>query len=85
MRETFNKVSGYRNMLGLTQREVAAYLGITSQSYSNKERGYRGFSDDEKVKLKKLFQRIDSSLTIDSIFFSNLCQKSERGKGYGKL
>lgn len=77
MKERFNKVSGYRNMMGLTQREVAAYLGITSQSYSNKERGYRAFSDDEKVKLKKLFQRIDSSLTIDSIFFNNLCQKSE--------
>jgi len=56
-------------MLGLTQKEVAKYLGITSQSYSNKERGYRPFKDKEKVKLKMLFQKVDSSLTIDSIFF----------------
>lgn len=69
MNTTINKVSGYRNMMGLTQKELARYLGITSQSYSNKERGYRPFNDEEKMKLKMLFQKIDSKLTIDSIFF----------------
>lgn len=64
-----NKVSGYRNMMMLTQKEVADYLEITPQSYSNKERGYRPFSDEEKLKIRKLFQRIDPEITIDSIFF----------------
>lgn len=69
MSKTINKVAGYRAMLGMSQKEIANYLGITSQSYSNKERGTRFFTDEEKVLLKELFQKADSSLTIDSLFF----------------
>jgi len=69
MNETINKVAGYRAMLEMSQKEVADYLGITSQSYSNKERGIRSFNDKEKVMLKELFQKANSDLTIDSIFF----------------
>lgn len=65
----FNKVAGYRVMLNFSQKDIAKYLNITPQSYSNKERGFRNFNDDEKMKLKKLFNKIDSDLTIDDIFF----------------
>lgn len=65
-----NKVAGYRNMLGMTQKDVAEYLGITVQSYSNKETGKNSFNDTEKMKIKKLFNIIDISLSIDDIFFS---------------
>ncbi|WP_233418613.1 helix-turn-helix transcriptional regulator [Jeotgalibaca dankookensis] len=64
-----NKVAGYRNMLGMTQKEMAVFLGITAQSYSNKETGKNPFNDKEKIKLKKLFNRIDGRLSIDDIFF----------------
>lgn len=69
LNQKVKKVAGYRNMLNLTQREISEYLGISSQNYSNKENGRTSFSDKEKVKLKKLFNKIDSSLTIDDIFF----------------
>lgn len=64
-----NKVAGYRAFLGMTQKEVAEYLKISTQSYSNKENGKRTFKDNEKVKLKILFNQVDPNLTIDKIFF----------------
>lgn len=64
-----NKVAGYRAMIGKTQAEVGEYLGISKQSYSNKERGQRNFNDEEKLKLKELFSNYIPDITIDSIFF----------------
>lgn len=64
-----NKIAGYRVHLGMTQKDIARYLKISVQSYSNKENGNRNFNDQEKIKLKALFQQIDSDLTIDKIFF----------------
>jgi len=66
-----NKVAGYRNMLGMTQKDIAKYLEITSQSYSNKETGKNSFSDKEKVKIKSLFNQINENLSIDDIFFDD--------------
>ncbi|MGC4388691.1 helix-turn-helix domain-containing protein, partial [Streptococcus suis] len=34
-----NKIRGYRNMLGLTQEQLGKKLGMTKQSYHNKEVG----------------------------------------------
>lgn len=70
MNKKLKKVSGYRHMLGLTQQEISMYLGITSQSYSSKERGVRPFSDSEKIKLKALFRGVNPNITIDTIFFN---------------
>lgn len=67
--QKIKKVAGYRNMLGMTQKQVSEYLEISSQNYSNKENGRTSFSDREKIKLKKLFNEIDDTLTIDNIFF----------------
>lgn len=69
MRTKFNKVAGYRTMLGLTQKDIATKLDISSQSYSNKENGKTSFNDREKIMLKEIFNEIDKSLTIDTIFF----------------
>lgn len=69
MKLNINKVAGYRAFLGMTQKEVAEYLKISTQSYSNKENGKRTFKDNEKVKLKILFNQVDPNLTIDKIFF----------------
>ena len=64
-----NKVAGFRAMLGLTQKDVADYLGITPQNYSFKERGHRRFNDDEKKKMLTLLRQAEKDLTIDELFF----------------
>lgn len=64
-----NKIAGYRVHLGMTQKDLANYLNISTQSYSNKENGRRAFNDTEKIKMKVLFQQINRELTIDNIFF----------------
>ncbi|AEZ61461.1 transcriptional regulator, putative [Streptococcus infantarius subsp. infantarius CJ18] len=45
---SLNKIKGYRNMLGLTQEQMGKKLGITKQTYHNKEVGKNSFSDKEK-------------------------------------
>lgn len=65
-----NKIAGYRANLGLTQAEMAEYLNILPQSYSNKERGGTAFKDSEKVKIKNLLLPHFPGITIDDIFFS---------------
>lgn len=69
MEQSINRVAGYRAMLNMSQKDMANYLDISPQSYSNKERGIRIFNDQEKLKLKKLFREVDPELTIDTIFF----------------
>lgn len=64
-----NKVAGYRVMIGLNQTEVGNILGISKQAYSNKERGKNQFNDQEKVKLKELFQVYFPDISIDDLFF----------------
>lgn len=65
-----NKIKGYRYMLGLTQKQMGENLGISKQSYYNKENGFVSFKDTEKTIFKKLINQVDSSLTIDDIFFN---------------
>lgn len=69
MKTKINKIAGYRVMLQLTQKDLSKKLGISSQSYSNKENGKTSFSDGEKIKLKEIFAQISENLTIDDIFF----------------
>ncbi|ELY5748096.1 helix-turn-helix transcriptional regulator [Streptococcus uberis] len=64
-----NKVRGYRTMLGLTQKEMADELGISKQSYYNKENGIVSFRDSEKIQIKNLVVQLFPSITIDEIFF----------------
>ena len=44
-----NKVKGYRNMINLSQKEMAELLGISFTSYCHKEQGKRDFKDNEKI------------------------------------
>ena len=63
------KVKGYRNMLGLTQKEMAKKLNISSQSYHNKEKGYVAFKDSEKLIIKKMLLPMFPNITLEDIFF----------------
>lgn len=44
-----------RKKMGLSQKEVAAKLGITQQAYGQKENGHRKFTIDELFKLEEIF------------------------------
>ncbi|MDT2818047.1 transcriptional regulator [Vagococcus lutrae] len=65
-----NKIVGYRNMLRLTQDEMAKKLNISKHSYWKKENGKVAFNDNEKIAIKKMLLPLFPSITIDDIFFS---------------
>lgn len=74
---TTNKVKAYRNFLGYSQREMSDLLGITLNSYRNKERGITNWKDEERIFFKKLLLPLFPGITVDSIFFCN--DESQRG------
>lgn len=64
-----DKIRGYRNMLGLTQEQMGKKLGMSKQSYHNKEIGKYSFSDEEKLSFKKLLIPNFPNISIEDIFF----------------
>ena len=50
-----NYLRGRRVGMGLSSSEVAEYLGIPVTTYCYRERNQTGFSDEEKIRLAKLF------------------------------
>lgn len=64
-----NKIRGYRNMLGMTQEKLGKQLGMTKQTYHNKEVGKNAFSDKEKIQFKELLLPLFPDITIEDIFF----------------
>ncbi|MCO4598041.1 putative transcriptional regulator [Streptococcus infantarius subsp. infantarius] len=67
--EVKNKIKGYRTMLGFTQTEMGKVLGISKQSYYNKENGKVAFSDSEKIAFKKCLEPYFSNIKLEDIFF----------------
>lgn len=65
-----SKLKGYRVMLGLTQEQLGHKLGITKQSYNNKETGKTAFTDKERLAIKSLVMDIKPDITIDELFYS---------------
>jgi DNA-binding XRE family transcriptional regulator len=64
-----NRIIGYRNMIGLTQKEMAKELSVSEGTYRNKEKGKSSFKDNEMEIFLKLVRREFPSVTIDDIFF----------------
>lgn len=62
-------VKRYRKFSGYTQSDLARFLGISLQSYWKKENGKVPFSDEEKIKVRDILGKHDSSLTIEKLFF----------------
>lgn len=63
------KVKGYRVMVGLTQQELASKIGISVQSYRNKEKGRVAFKDSEKIFIRELFGKVVKGITFEDLFF----------------
>lgn len=64
-----NKIRGYRNMIGKTQKDMAKMLGISSNAYNKKENGETPFKDNEKIMFKNMLLPYFPEITIDDIFF----------------
>lgn len=62
-----NTLVNFRNNLGLTQQEMARFIGTTLSYYSKIELGIRNPSYNFLVKFKEKF----SDIEIDEIFFNN--------------
>lgn len=52
-----------KNKNKLTQKDIAQYLGISTKSYRDKEKGKQEFTQDEMFKLSNFFKK-----PIDKIF-----------------
>ena len=64
-----SKLRGYRVMLGLTQQQIANKLGISLQSYNNKELGKTSFNDKERLAIKSMVAEIKPDIIIDELFY----------------
>ena len=64
---TINKIKGYRNYLNLTQEGMGQKLGISKQSYYNKETNKSSFTDEEKKKFNQINR---TNLDIDKSYLS---------------
>ncbi|MGF3073534.1 helix-turn-helix transcriptional regulator [Facklamia sp. P13069] len=63
------RIKIYRNILGLTQTDLAKKLDISLQSYWKKEKGIVNFTDKEKLILRDFLKTYYPGITIDEIFF----------------
>ena len=58
-------------MLGLTQKELADKLGISLQSYNNKETGKNAFNDRERLAIRDMVKKVKPDITIDELFYQD--------------
>ncbi len=65
----YKSLKRYRNFFGFTQVKLAEEIGMPVGSYRAKEQGRVSFSDEEKLKIKEVFLKLDPKVTIDTIFF----------------
>ena len=63
-------LAGYRTMLGKTQEDFANVLGISKQSYNQKELGKTSFKDEEKIILKKYISDKFPEISYEVLFFN---------------
>ncbi len=66
-----NKLSYYRELKGVTQQEVADYLGITRQAYSNYEKGKREASYEVLLQLSEFLDT-----TVDQLLGKDISSNS---------
>lgn len=66
-----NKLKGLRAMLGITQKEMAELLELSSQQrYSQKENGQSDFKRSEMKTIKEFFSsKFKRDMSVDEIFF----------------
>ena len=73
--ERVELVSSYRRMTGKSQKYFADILGISINSYANKEKGKTQFTKNEMEKFHGEVIKYFPTLSIEDIFFSNNYRK----------
>lgn len=53
---TKQKLVGIREMIGLTQKDMAKRLEVSRVTYNRKENNPFAFTEDEKIKIQNLFK-----------------------------
>lgn len=82
----YRKIKGIRSDLGLTQQEMANYLGISIRAYRNKEKGEAPFNQIEMILIMEkanmtpeeagaLFFNKESNLELYKYFLPDLLYK----------
>ena len=66
-----NKVLGFRKMIGLTQEQAAKELGISTNSFANKEKGRTDFTESEMKRFLHLVTINVPAVKITDIFFND--------------
>lgn len=64
-----DKITGYRRMLNLTQKDMANLLGISLSAYNKRENGYIDFSDKQKIIICDIITRYFPNENMESLFF----------------
>ena len=72
-RFTPREIKAARVRCGYTQKDVAEELGISCSSYSDKERGKTGFTDEEKTHISIMLRL--SLHQFNDIFFEGKLPK----------
>lgn len=71
----FRKKVLHKNQKHLTQKELAAMLGISTKSYRDKELGHQQFTQDEMFKISDIF-----NAKLEDIFLPRKYQNGTRNK-----
>lgn len=64
-----------KNQKHLTQKELAAMLGISTKSYRDKELGHQQFTQDEMFKISDIF-----NAKLEDIFLPRKYQSGTKNK-----
>lgn len=70
-----NLVASYRRMTGKTQSYFSDVLGISLNSYANKENGKTQFTQQEMYLFYSELKKYISDITVEDIFFKDKLQK----------
>ena len=65
----FNKLIGYRNRCGLSQKAMGEFIGITAQAYGRKENHETQFTRDEmKILHNVLENELNEPISFTELF-----------------
>lgn len=65
-----NKIKGYRNMIGFSQKEMGKVLGIAEATYRNKENGKSSFKESEIELFYQTLLAKGVDIKVSDIFFT---------------
>ncbi|MCE5096635.1 helix-turn-helix domain-containing protein [Staphylococcus devriesei] len=65
----FNLVKGYRCALGITQKSMAKEIGVSINTYADKENGKRDFTRKEMQKYISILEENGIKIELSKIFY----------------